>query len=251
MLRPGILLLLVWLSGCDKATTAKNTTSLLLQLQYSGQPLNCDSSLMLADSPWQLAQFQLYLSEFRLNNKPLLLDPTPVHQQQQLALLGSVCGEPENANWQLKFTRPLTPGELTFVIAVPLSRNHQDPLTAKPPLNQSDMFWSWQQGYKYLRLDMHSTAQPGQQWSLHLGAAGCQSASPMRAPAVDCSHTNRATVSLAYQPGQQLILDLAPLLAGVQLSADNHCMSDPNRLSCQTLLPRLGIGGQAQGWSMQ
>ena len=245
MLRPGILLLLLLLSGCDTAPTA-NPSSLSLQLQFDGQPLRCDTTIVLSDKPWQLAQLQLYLSDFSLNNKPLLLDPTPLHQQPQLALLGTVCSDATSDNWQLKFTRPLTSGTLTFSVGVPLARNHQDPLQAKPPLNQSDMYWSWQQGYKYLRLELSAADS---QWALHLGATGCQSASPMRPPTSPCLAQNRPRIAIAFQVGQSLSLDLAPLLDGISLSADNHCMADANRLSCQTLLPRLGIGAAPLGWS--
>uniref|UniRef100_A0A486XIS8 Copper-binding protein MbnP-like domain-containing protein n=1 Tax=Rheinheimera sp. BAL341 TaxID=1708203 RepID=A0A486XIS8_9GAMM len=220
----------------------------MLQLQFNGQPLSCDTVITLADNSWQLGQFQLYLSDFSLNNKPLLLDPTPAHQQPQLALLGTVCSEPAFDNWQLKFTRPLTSGTLAFSVGVPLARNHQDPLQAKPPLNQSDMYWSWQQGYKYLRLELNGADS---QWALHLGATGCQSPSPMRPPSSACQQQNRPQIAVAYQSGQSLSLDLAPLLDGISLSADNHCMSDPNRLSCQALLPRLGIGAAPLGWSAQ
>lgn len=248
MLRLCLLLLPVLLSGCQKDTPDHDSTSLMLQLQFNGQPLSCDSVITLAENSWQPGQFQLYLSNFNLDNKPLLLDPTPAHQQPQLALLGMVCNELNSANWTLKFTRPLTSGTLAFNVGVPLARNHQDPLQAKPPLNQSDMYWSWQQGYKYLRLELNGV---NSQWTLHLGASGCQSASPMRAPSSPCQQQNRPQIRLNYQAGQQLIYDLAPLLDGMELSADNHCMSDPNRLSCQTLLPRLGIGGDARGWSAQ
>ena len=248
MLRSGILLTLLLLFGCDNATTANNATSLTLQLQFNGQPLRCDTTMLLADKPWQLAQFQLYLSDFSLNSKPLLLDPTLVHQQPQLALLGTVCNDASTDNWQLTFTRPLTSGTLAFNVGVPLARNHQDPLQAKPPLNQSDMYWSWQQGYKYIRLELSAADS---QWALHLGATGCQSASPMRAPPSPCLAQNRPQIQLNIMPGQQLTLDLAPLLDGIVLTADNHCMADPNRKSCQTLLPRLGIGGPAVGWSAQ
>ncbi|MDP2715032.1 MbnP family copper-binding protein [Rheinheimera sp.] len=261
MLRASLLLLWWILTGCNPAPGS--TSTLTLQLRVNDKPLSCDSVFSLTDEAvsltdkaisqagrvWQLQQFQLYVSNFRLNNRPLLLDTAALHQQADIALLGTVCDGADN--WQLQFATPLAAGQLSFTLGVPAVLNHQDPLRAAAPLNQSDMFWSWQQGYKYLRLDIHSTAQPAQQWSLHLGATGCRSASPMRAPEADCNKPNRVTINLDYLPGQQLILDLAPILAGVNLSADNHCMSDPNRLSCQTLLPRLGIGALPQGWSMQ
>ena len=249
MLRLSLALLPVLLSGCGPAAP-KSSTTLSVQLHFNGAPLHCSSPIDIAGQNWQLQQLQLYLSDFSLNNNALLLDPTLPHQQARLALLGSVCDNSatQSANWQVKFTRPLTPGKLTFFVAVPQSLNHQDPLSAKAPLNQSDMYWSWQQGYKYLRLEL---AGAQQQWALHLGASGCQSASPLRPPATACAAQNRPHVRLNYQYGQNLIFDLAPLLDGLALSADNHCMADPNRLSCQTLLPRLGIDAPPLGWSMQ
>ncbi|MBZ9609988.1 MbnP family copper-binding protein [Rheinheimera maricola] len=248
MLRRSLIVLSALLSGCSPSAPDSNASSLAVQLWFNGAPLRCSDTITLAQQPWQLAQFQLYLSDISLNNKPLLLDPTPLHQQPQLALLGTVCGESANDNWQLKFTRPLSAGVLAFTVGVPASRNHQDPLRAASPLNQSDMFWSWQQGYKYLRLELAGAAQ---QWALHLGATGCQSASPMRPPTTSCQQPNLARISVNYQRGQILTLDLAPILAEFTPATDNHCMSDPNRLSCQTLLPRLGINGTPLGWSMQ
>ncbi|MGP9800283.1 MbnP family copper-binding protein [Rheinheimera sp. NSM] len=247
MLRAGLLLLSCILTGCNPAPGT--TSTLTLQLRVNAKPVSCDTAFSLTEKAWQLQQFQLYVSDFRLNNMPLPLDTAALHQQADIALLGTVCDGADN--WQLQFAKPLTAGQLSFTLGVPAALNHQDPLRAAAPLNQSDMFWSWQQGYKYLRLDIHSTAQPGQQWSLHLGATGCRSASPMRAPEAGCNNPNRVAINLDYLPGQQLVLDLAPILTGVYLSADNHCMSDPNRLSCQTLLPRLGIGARPQGWSVQ
>lgn len=270
MLRLSISLLAVLLpallTGCESGTTTSGSTSesgsagLSLQLQYNGAALTCDSTLNIAGKPWSLQQFQLYLSEFSVNNTPLLLDPTLPYQQANIALLGAVCdGNALNSrgNWQLKFASALPSGSLSFTVGVPQLRNHQDPLLAKTPLNQSDMFWSWQQGYKYLRLELAGKASDkvnspqANAWALHLGATGCQSASVLRAPSKACAQPNLARINLPFQRGQTLQLDLAPLLHGINMSADNHCMSDINRLSCQTLLPRLGINGKALGWSMQ
>lgn len=248
MLKTGILCSLLLLSGCSPSKHNAPDNVLSLQLHFNGEVLSCSSHIKPLGTQWQLSQLQMYLSRFELDGKPLLLDPTLVHQQAQLALLGTVCNAQENSSWQLSFTRPLSHGTLSFYLGVPEAYNHRNPLQAVSPLNQSDMYWSWQQGYKYLRLEL---AGKQQQWALHLGAAGCHSASPMRAPQAPCQHQNRPKISLQYRGEKSLILDLAPLLADMTLSSDNHCMSDPNRLSCQILLPRLGIGGDAQGWSLQ
>ncbi|HEX5793659.1 MAG TPA: MbnP family copper-binding protein [Rheinheimera sp.] len=252
MLRAGMFLLLALalLTACQP-DTVQPSPPLAVQLQFAGQPLQCDSSFSLGPQRWQLSQLQFYLSDFQLNGKALPLVADQRYQQPHLALLGTVCDG--NDNWQLQFQQAPAHGTLSFKLGVPPALNHQDPLRAVAPLNQSELFWSWQQGYKYLRLDLTAidgaSGQTG--WSLHLGANGCQSASPLRAPAGPCAAPNLAQVQLAYRQGQQLVLDLAPLLNGLTLSSDNHCMADPNRLSCQQILPRLGIAGAQQIWSSQ
>ena len=253
MLRLSGVLLSFLLIACQPHTATVHSRTLSLQLLFDGKPLDCQSDILLAGSRWRIQQLQLYLSDFEVDNRSQLLQPDGVYQQSALALTGTVCDG--NDNWQLRFAQPLPTGKLDFTLGVPARFNHQDPLAALPPLNQSELFWSWQQGYKYLRLDLaangadEATAATG--WSLHLGATGCSSPSPLRAPNTRCQAPNLVEVSLAYTQGQQLRLDLAPLLQGLAPGSDNHCMADPNRKSCQLLLPRLGIGAKQQIWSMQ
>jgi len=250
MLKAGVLFLLALLTACQPDSQTRGQP-VALQLQFAGQPLQCGRHFTVGAQQWQLSQLQFYLSDFYNNNQPLPLIADDHYQRQHLALLGTVCDG--NANWQLRFQHAPEAGSLQFTLGVPSGLNHQDPLRAAPPLNQSELFWSWQQGYKYLRLDLIAAeTTPNQNgWSLHLGASGCQSASALRAPTSPCAAANLARVQLNYQPGQALVLDLAPLLNGLTLSTDTHCMADPNRLSCQQLLPRLGIGGTQQIWSSQ
>lgn len=252
MLRLSGVLLSFLLTACQPDTSTAESSTLALQLQFNGKPLDCQSDITHADSRWRIQQLQFYLSDFAVDGRPLPLQADGVYQQAKLALAGTVCDGKDN--WQLRFNQPIPQGNLRFVLGVPAQLNHQDPLMAQPPLNQSELFWSWQQGYKYLRLDLLAAAPDAAAstgWSLHLGATGCRSASPLRAPASPCQAANLATVSLVYTPGQKLVLDLAPLLQGVAPTADNHCMADPNRKSCQLLLPRLGLGAQQQIWSLQ
>lgn len=233
-------------TACSPDNSGTKPSTISLQLFFNGQPLNCQRMLNIAGQEWQLQQFQLYLSEFSLNNKTIKLASEPVNQQATIALLGTVCDN--NDQWQLQFNQSLNDGQLSFLVGVPARLNHQDPLRAAAPLNQSDMFWSWQSGYKYLRLELGAADQ---QWALHLGATGCHSASALRPPTAPCTSPNLARIQVNYKVGQQLQFDLAPVISDITLSADNHCMADPNRLSCQQLLPRLGINSQAVGWSTQ
>ena len=79
---------------------------------------------------------------------------------------------------------------LRFTVGVPADVNHADPTLAAPPLNRSDMFWVWQQGYKFLSLE---SAPLG---VFHLGSTGCSGPAPVRPPDAPCARPNRLTVTL-------------------------------------------------------
>jgi uncharacterized repeat protein (TIGR04052 family) len=80
-----------------------------------------------------------------------------------------------------------------FTLGVPFDLNHGNPLTAAAPLNRGDLFWAWQTGYKFLRLDL---TDQGHEWSFHLGSTGCASASALRPPAAACAQPNLLRVEL-------------------------------------------------------
>lgn len=82
---------------------------------------------------------------------------------------------------------------IRFTVGVPFDLNHANPLTAKAPLDRGELFWSWQLGYKFLRVDL---ADGDREWSFHLGSTGCVSASSVRPPAAPCAQPNRLRVQL-------------------------------------------------------
>jgi len=230
----------MFLSACQPTTNS----TLQVQLLWQGLPIDCQSSFNLAGQSWQLQQLQFYLANFS-QQQPVLLQPND-YQSEALALLGTDCQS--SGQWQLQFAKPLLHAPLEFELGVPFPLNHQNPLTAGIPLQQLDMHWAWQSGYKFFRLDLK-----GQQhdWSLHLGSSGCSSASVMRAPTQPCVAPNRVRVQLPYQGQATLTLDLAELLGEFIPTADNSCMADPASLSCQQLLPALGIGGNSTLWALR
>jgi uncharacterized repeat protein (TIGR04052 family) len=82
-----------------------------------------------------------------------------------------------------------------FTIGVPFERNHGD-LAAQPaPLSVTRMFWSWNAGHKYIRLD--SKTESGKNWVLHLGSADCTPTGIATAAPTACAHANRPTVTFA------------------------------------------------------
>lgn len=220
---------------------------LVLSLQWQGQPLRCGQPLHIAGQAFELDTLLFYLSQFS-QQQPLRLAES-AQSTADLVLLGLDCHDGAGASsLAIPLTAPLHDGPLRFVLGLASEINHQNPLQAPPALQAADMHWSWQFGYKFLRLDLNpyaqaSTASP---WSFHLGATGCTAPSVMRAPTTPCQAPNTVAVTVDYRTGQQLVLDLAPLFTSLQLTADNSCMSDPQVLSCQQLLGALGLSSAGQ-----
>jgi uncharacterized repeat protein (TIGR04052 family) len=230
-----VIFILTLLTGCQPPAPP----ALQFAVHWQGQPLRCDSELTLAGQTFRLGQLQLFLSDFA-QNQPIALTPGPL-SSDRLVLLGIDCQSNDSGQWQIPLAAALQPGPLKFTLGVPAAINHQNPLQAQAPLQQSDMHWNWQHGYKFLRLDLTGSAN----WSLHLGSTGCSAPSVMRAPTTPCQRPNQIPVSMQYSAGSTLILDLAPLLADFVATGENSCMADVQTHSCQQLLPRLGVNGTA------
>ncbi len=226
-------------SSCERAP-ANSTTTVPVLLMWQGQPWSCGQPITLGGQAMQLDLLQLYLSEFS-QQSPLSLKPS-ANSTDSAVLLGVDCHAPaQSARWEIALTRPLVDGPLHFTLGLPSALNHQNPLTAASAFQAADMHWSWQFGYKFLRIDLAAASATGSPWSFHLGSTGCDAPSVMRAPSIECQAPNRVALSVHYHAGQPLILDLAPLLADFTPTADNSCMSDPQVASCQLLLGRLGL----------
>lgn len=232
---------LLAVSSCQPA----RPVALTVQLVWQGQPITCQTALDIHGQHFSLQQLQFYLADFR-QQQPLTLVPNH-HRSADVALLGTDCQSP--GVWELQFQQPLHSGPLSFQLGVPFALNHQNPLQADLPLQQADMHWAWQSGYKFFRLDLQ-----GQQdsWSFHLGSTGCHSASVVRPATAPCQAPNRVLIELPYQGETRLTVDLAPLFATVQPNRSNSCMSDPTSLSCQQLLPiLLAAPDQQVIWRLQ
>ena len=250
-----MIISLLLLTGCNPKPTI-----LPIKLMWGDQVISCNQTLP-GLPQWRLENIQFYLSEFSNNGQVVYLsDEGNDTQQKNVALIGSNCQS--DGQWQLLFEQALVPGEFSFNLGVPFTLNHQSPLTSKSPLNQSDMFWTWQMGHKFFRLDLAKkqiekrdtdrNLQTG--WQFHLGSTGCKSASVMRSPKQACAYPNRPRFTLTYQGETGLVLDLAPLLSDILNKpelTENSCMSDPHTLICKALFPNIGINGTSQIWYWQ
>jgi uncharacterized repeat protein (TIGR04052 family) len=138
---------------------------------------------------------------------------------------------------------------VAFTMGVPFARNHGDLTTQGPPLSLSRLFWSWNAGYKFLRVDMRAAQgdSAASAWVIHLGSTGCQVATGAKAP-TSCSQTNRPEIALTgFDPSRDVIVaDLAALLSRSDLRRNQAqtamgCMSAPNDADCGGLFASLGL----------
>jgi uncharacterized repeat protein (TIGR04052 family) len=134
---------------------------------------------------------------------------------------------------------------LRVTLGVPFEKNHQDASTASAPLNVSTLFWNWNGGYKFMRLDGRTTGQPNG-YNLHLGSTGCQMAGPNQV--TSCQQSNRVEAMLTdFELGKsQVVVDIAALFAGSNLDFNQAqsspgCMSTPDDADCAPIFQRLGL----------
>ncbi|MCL1079235.1 metallo-mystery pair system four-Cys motif protein [Parashewanella spongiae] len=215
-------------------------------------PISC-ASILPIESKWTLNQIQFYLSEFKNNGQSLpLISKNNHHQQSSIALIGSPCnGEKntQNANWNLYFNNEIEEGTFSFTLGVPFKINHLNPLKQSAPLNQSDMFWTWQQGHKFLRIDLgKGTKDPKTYyqtgWQFHLGSTGCKAESILRSPKTPCRYPNQIHFSFDYQNQSSLVFNLKPLLAPILTNPEmsrTSCMSNMTSNTCRQLVSSLQL----------
>lgn len=144
--------------------------------------------------------------------------------------------------------------DIEFIVGVPDALNHANPLQASSPLNNSQMFWSWQQGYKFLRIDGHfeagDTKAPTttRRWAFHLGSTGCASPSALRPPVEPCRYSHRVHVRLEdFDPQQNHIeVNLAALLSVLGNAGNTVCTADYQAQPvCVDLLAAVGLDAQS------
>jgi uncharacterized repeat protein (TIGR04052 family) len=133
-----------------------------------------------------------------------------------------------------------------FVMGVPFEKNHGNQATAPDPLSVESMFWSWQSGYKFLRIDTFDPIT-SDEFRAHLGSTGCQGQPPV-SPVTSCARPNRAEVELEdFDPlSDSIIADLGSLLADSDVTSNTEgtppgCMSDSSDPECDPIFANLGI----------
>ena len=214
-----------------------------------------------AGSPVSFNDLRFYVSNLRLidaagGETPVTLDQDGLWQVDNVALLDfedasggcADTGTPETNQAVLGSVPAGAYTAIAFKLGVPFALNHQDVTVAASPLNLPPMWWNWQGGYKFVRIDMKTDAQATDgAWFIHLGSTGCKSPDQATAPEETCARPNLASIRLdGFDPASNVVVaDVATLLAGVNLSESTPqppgCMSGPDDPDCAGLMPGFGL----------
>lgn len=236
---------------------------LQIQAMVGEQAFSCSESYeglgRSGASTWTPRDFRFYVHNVRLLTQdgqevPLELTQDGAWQVEDVVLLDyeDKTGSCENGTTQVNdtITGTAPAGDYTgvaFDVGVPFELNHADQAAAPSPLNLTGMFWSWQNGYKFMRIDGFTDGLP-EGYNLHLGSTGCQGDV---GAVTGCDNGNRPSVRLeGWTPGKPLVIDLAALVAGAALEEDlggqPGCMSNPMDMDCPMIFDALGLNDATQ-----
>ncbi|MGF1588072.1 MAG: MbnP family copper-binding protein [Pleurocapsa sp.] len=229
--------------------------------------------------------FRFYVSDVALideagNAVPLELKQDGKWQHQNVALLdfedGTSACDNGTAEMNTVVVGTVPEGDyqsLQFTMGVPQNLNHSDAAIAPSPLNLTSMWWNWQGGYKFLRVDLETEAianvtetsgghsnQTGifqheqtthpdagsNAYLIHLGSTGCSESA--QSDLFGCANPNRVNVVLEDFSFENnvVVADLAELLAESDLTTNeantpNGCMSSPEDADCLPIMQSLNL----------
>ena len=262
----------------SKISRASETQPITIRFaaKVGSQPFSCGSTYRLGKpaTDQTLSDFRFYASEVALidaNGKsvPVTLEQDGKWQYQNVALLDfeNKTGACVNGTTEMRdrIVGSVPKGKyigLKFALGVPSSLNHEDSALAPSPLNLTGLWWIWQFGYKFARIDLQSPAmaqmdrklkheehssEASSGFLIHLGSTGCQAGTASEKPTA-CSQPNRATVVLTrFDAAKNVVVaDLARLVATSNLNQNQPktapgCMSESNDQDCMGIMTKLGL----------
>jgi uncharacterized repeat protein (TIGR04052 family) len=262
----GLSLLAFGIGGCGGGSSGATYTVKFAPL-VGGAPFSCSQTypnIGTTKSTIEPQDFRMYVHDVTLvrangDKQPLTLKADGKWQNDSIALLdfedgtGACATDSPETNFQVVGTAPAHDdyNGVEFTLGLPRDQDHLAAATAAAPLNQPAMWWSWLGGFRYLKIDVQTTANPA--YFFHLGAEECTGASMTT---IDCKFANLSTVSLPFTPGQTTVaVDLATLLAdaNVDLQPDGMttftpgCMSAPGDPQCPPIYAKLGLAFDGMG----
>jgi uncharacterized repeat protein (TIGR04052 family) len=261
-------------TACGDSSKTQVDAPRPFQLEFvataSGQPLRCGqalSGLGAKKAKGRLLDFAFYvrgLKFIRADGSEVAADlDTNTWQGQNVALL-DFQDRSDECKGAAKPTNTVVVGQvqtqdtfkaIRFTLGLPPALNHANPAGAKTPFNLQRLEWSWQSGYKAMRLDIapeggitrpSDPSFSGTNFFFHLGSTGC-TGNPSSGQIVKCSRTNQPVVTLSNFEFQKskVSIDVAKMLAELNLNTDAAdtpgCMSDLTDPECKTFFKALGL----------
>lgn len=241
---------------------ATEPVTIRFEARVGSQPFSCSQTypmMGMNSSTWTPKDFRFYVHDVRLvtheGEVPVAIDTVGAFQGQGVALLdfedhSGACAEGNTeTNTQIVGRIPTgTAGHivgLKFKLGVPFAVNHQEPSSAAAPLNLSAMWWTWNAGYKFAKIDGNTAGLP-MGFNIHTGSTGCTgnntgSVNPCMAP-------NVAEVSLdGFVPSTHTVVaDLAALVSMSNLEVNTAmtapgCMGAPTDPECAPIFAAMGL----------
>ncbi len=250
-------------AGTDTGPSGKSVT-----IQFAGKvgadPWSCTktyANLGTTGVTVEPKDFRFYVHDVRLVRAddvevPVALTVDGKWQTAEVALVdledgtGTCTDGTVDTNAAVKGTVPEgTYKGLAFKVGVPFAKNHGNPATAPSPLNLTQMLWSWQAGYRFVKIDTQPTGGAGAmpRFNLHLGSTDCVGDPEKGVAVTSCGRPNRVEVKLpAFDAAtQKVVLDYAALVAGADLSLNGGgppgCMSGTTDPECGPMFPKVGL----------
>jgi uncharacterized repeat protein (TIGR04052 family) len=225
---------------------AEQDVTLRFAAEVGGKPFACGQSYSgvgTAAASITPADFRLYLSSVALvdaqgKTVPLTLQQDGVWQYQDVALLdfedGS--GPCQNGNTPTNTTviGSVPDGDyrgVQFTLGLPFALNHADSLLAASPLNLSAMFWNWQGGYRFFKVDLAAAQTTGMGGGMHMGATAAATGEPMHKPMHQQMHGGAAEGGGHGNGGFLVHLGSTGCASAASTAAPTTACANPNTVS--------------------
>lgn len=288
------------LSGCGGSSLSQGLNIDVLipfKAVAGGQSIRCGKTITglgIENTNVIISNFRMFVHDFKLITDqgiaiPVTLDSTRAFQNKAVALLDfrdtadinevstEICPRKNtidttvnpNYNDTIKGSAVVDPAytisSIEFTLGVPFDLNHDSQTSAVEPLRNpglaSGMAWSWQNGYKFVGIDVlpeRGVTRPSNaeftstKWNIHLGSTGCsvsRTNSETGAEPETCNSPNRSTIRLPIDSvalGQLAVqVDYAALIANNNLEQDKGgapgCMSGSSDPECESIFEKLGL----------
>lgn len=275
-----LLLPLIIVSACSTPNNVSEETSVKIKFKAlaNNQPIECGKTyenIGTSKSKVSITDFRFYVHKITLvddkgKDVEVKLTQDKKWQNGETALLDfeNKSGDCSTGNIDLntEIIGSVPKGnykDLKFTLGIPFNKNHQDPTKADSPFNLTSMFWTWNAGYKFTRIDLKTTGLP-QGYFIHIGSTGCMSGMETKHEGVVdthgdmtsdkekiptmCKNPNRSEIVLKNFDANKnfVVADLSNLLndSDVDKNTDktsSGCMSAPDDPDCKPIINNLGI----------